>query len=187
MIRLEHPVGDDDHIRGNPHAPVTLVEYGDFECVYCADAHPIVKEVMRRFPRSVRFVFRHAPQARLHPNAQLAAEAAEAAGAQGRFWEFHDALFESRELIDWTRLQREAFRLGLDLERFTRDIEEHRHLEIVTRLERSGTHTVRGTPTFFLDGERYEDSSDADTFSAAIDRRLHAPASTFHFLGARWA
>ena len=170
-IHIETPVGPDDHIRGNPAAAITLVEYGDFECPYCARAYPIVKTLLARFPDDLRVVFRHAPQTRQHPAAERAAEAAEAAGAQDRFWPFHDRLFERPEPLDWPRLLGEARALELDLDCFTADVELHRFRDVVTRLERSGAHTVRGTPTFFLDGVRYEDTWDVDTLSRAIAAR----------------
>jgi NhaA family Na+:H+ antiporter len=171
-IRIERPVGAGDHVQGPANAGVTLVEYGDFECDYCARAFPIVKQVIERFPDDVRFVFRHAPQARLHPNAQLAAEASEAAAAQEKFWEFHDGLYTRRDPVTWDRLLAEARGLGLDEARFVDDVESHRFRDIVTELERSGTHTVRGTPTFFLNGVRYEEASDFDSFAKAIDTAL---------------
>jgi NhaA family Na+:H+ antiporter len=171
-IRIERPVGPGDHVRGPAHAGATLVEYGDFECDYCARAFPIVKQVVERFGDDLRFVFRHAPQARLHPNAQLAAEASEAAGAQDKFWEFHDGLYTRRDPVTWERLLAEARTHGLDEARFVADVEGHRFRDIVTEIERSGAHTVRGTPTFFLNGVRYEEASDFDSFVKAIETAL---------------
>ena len=171
-IRIERPVGAGDHVRGLANAGVTLVEYGDFECDYCARAFPILQQVTERFGGDLRVVFRHAPQARLHPNAQLAAEASEAAAAQDKFWEFHDGLYTRRDAITWDRLLAEARGLGLDEARFVSDVESHRFRDVVTELERSGAHTVRGTPTFFLNGVRYEEASDFDSLSKAIDMAL---------------
>jgi protein-disulfide isomerase len=176
-IHIESPIGPDDHILGEPSARVTLVEYGDFECPYCAQAYPIIKQVRARFGHDLRFVFRHAPQAHLHPHAQLAAEATEAAATQGQFWGLHDRLFERPTPLDWPRLVSEARDLGLDVPRFEADVQQHRHLDIVTRLERSGAHTVRSTPTFFLDDLRYEEGSDAETLGAAIERLVQRPRS----------
>jgi len=167
-IELETPVNANDHVRGRTEAAVTLVEYGDFECHYCAQAFPVVSKLLTAFPDDLRLVFRHAPQTRQHPNAVLAAEAAEAAGVQGRFWEFHDGLYSRREPITWTRLLDDASRLQLDIARFTADVEQHRFAEVVHQIERSGAHTVRGTPTFFLDGARYEEGSDYDSLAKAI-------------------
>jgi len=168
-VHLETPVGPRDHVRGPADAPVTLVEYGDFECHFCAEAHPVVRALAARFEHSLRVVFRHAPQTRLHPGAVIAAEAAEAAGAQGRFWDMHDLLFTSRPALTLDGLAGAAGTLGLDVDRFRADVESRRFLPIVTELERSGAHTVRGTPTFFLDGVRFEQGSDVDTLAAAIE------------------
>jgi protein-disulfide isomerase len=168
-VKLELPIGPEDHILGGPNAVVTLVEYGDFECHYCARMYPIVKEIASRFHDSLRLVFRHAPQTRIHPNAELAAEATEAAGAQGKFWELHDRLFERPAPLTLERFLDDAKALGLDVERFETAIVEHQFRDVVTRIERTGAHTVRSTPTFFLDGERFEDELDAATLSAAIE------------------
>lgn len=173
-ILLESPIGPDDHVRGPRDAPVTLLEYGDFECHYCALAFPVVRELTARFGSAMNFVFRHAPQTRQHPNAVLAAEAAEAAGAQGSFWEMHDVLYERRPVLTLEALITEARGLSLDVERFRIDVQERRFRDLVTRIERTGAHTVRGTPTFFLDGVRYEDASDAETLGAAIQIALQA-------------
>ena len=169
---LEQPVGAADHIRGDIRAPITLVEYGDFECYYCARAHPIVRALRARFPHDLRFVFRHAPQARAHPNAELAAQAAEAAGAQDKFWAFHDYMFENFAPRTWPNLIDAATELDLDLSRFRDDITSGRFLDTVRAVEKSGAHTVRGTPTFFIEGVRYEDASDLDSLSRAIRERL---------------
>jgi protein-disulfide isomerase len=167
-VPLELPVGPEDHAIGAPSAKVTLVEYGDYECPYCTQAFPVVKELIARHGPSLRFVFRHAPQTRLHPHAELAAEAAEAAGAQGRFWEMHAVLFGKQPPLDLDSLAAEAAALGLDVARFRADVESHRFRPVVRRLELSGAHTVRGTPTFFLEGRRFEDGTDVETLSAAI-------------------
>jgi Na+:H+ antiporter, NhaA family len=168
-IRIEAPVGAHDHIRGKLDAPVTLVEYGDFECNYCALAFPVMEQLRAEFPDHLRFVFRHAPQTRQHPNAVLAAEASEAAGAQDRFWQYHDGLYRRRDAITWDRLLEDARRLELDLARFTADVEQHRFLDSVNAIEGTGAHTVRGTPTFFLNDVRYEDGSDFESLAKAID------------------
>jgi protein-disulfide isomerase len=168
-IHIEAPVTAADHIRGRTDARITLVEYGDFECPYCTAAFPIVEKLRESFPDELRFVFRHAPQTREHPNAVLAAESAEAAGAQGQFWRFHDRLFTRAEPITWDRLRDDARGLELDLARFAADVEQHRFLDIVNRIERTGAHTVRGTPTFFLGDVRYEEGSDFASLARAIE------------------
>src|SRR5919199_5615233 len=113
--QLPLPVAERDHIQGPSTAPVTLVEYGDYECPYCGAAHPIVKEVQRRLGDRLRFVFRHFPLTNVHPHAQHAAEAAEAAGAQGKFWAMHDTLFEHQRALDDAHLEEHAAALGLDV------------------------------------------------------------------------
>ena len=121
-VRLEPPVGDRDHVRGPATAPVTLVEYGDYECPYCGRAHPVVGELRERLGDRLRFVFRHFPLDSVHPRARHAAEAAEAAGAQDRFWEMHDLLYENQEDLGDEALRRYAAEVGLDLERFEEDL-----------------------------------------------------------------
>lgn len=167
-ILLEAPVHTTDHVRGDALATVTLVEYGDFECYYCALAYPIMRELLVRFRRDLRFVFRHAPQTHLHPNAEMAAQAAEAAAAQGKFWQFHDHLFENIGARDWDHLVAAATALDLDLEQFRADVQSGRFRNLVRAFERTGARSVRSTPTFFLDDVRYEGPSDLESLSAAI-------------------
>ncbi|HEY8742041.1 MAG TPA: thioredoxin domain-containing protein, partial [Chloroflexota bacterium] len=122
---LTPPVTERDHTHGPLAAPLTLVEYGDYECPYCGAAYPIVKEIQRRLGDSLRFVFRNFPLAEMHPHAQHAAEAAEAAGAQEQFWPMHDALYEHQRTLDDAHLRRHAAELGLDQERFDRELAGH--------------------------------------------------------------
>src|SRR5215213_1920134 len=112
---LTPPVGDDDHAIGRADAPITLVEYGDFECPYCGRAYPIVKEVQSRYGDQMRFMFRNFPLTQIHPHAEHAAEAAEAAGAQGAFWEMHDALYEHQRALTDQHLAEYAAEIGLDV------------------------------------------------------------------------
>ena len=121
--RLTQPVSERDHVQGPPTAPVTLVEYGDYECPYCGAAYPIVKEVKRRLGDRLRFVFRNFPLGNMHPHAEHAAEAAEAAAAQGKFWEMHDELYEHQRALDDAQLEGYAGAVGLDVERFDREME----------------------------------------------------------------
>src|SRR3979490_250208 len=122
--RLAIPVSARDHVQGPANAPVTLVEYGDFECPYCAAAHVIVNKVQEIIDDQLRFVFRHFPLTQIHPHAEPAAEASEAAGAQGQFWEMHDLLYENQPMLDSLHLVRFAQELGLDGPRFARELEE---------------------------------------------------------------
>src|SRR6184192_4621639 len=122
---LTPPVGERDHQQGPETAPVTVVEYGDYECPYCGEAYPIVKEIQQRL--GVRFVFRNFPLTQSHPHAEHAAEAAEAAAVQEKFWEMHDSLFEHQQALDDARLVQYAVALHLDKEKFERDMSEHTH------------------------------------------------------------
>jgi protein-disulfide isomerase len=157
-----------DYIRGPIDAPVTLVEYGDFECPYCGRAEPIVRELLRDVG-DVRYVWRHLPLSDVHPNAQLAAEAAEAAGRQGRFWEMHDLLFQHQDALGADDLIGYAEELGLDVERFTDDLSNHagapRIAEDVDSADLSG---VSGTPTFFINGQRHYGAYDIETLKNAV-------------------
>ncbi len=157
-----------DHVRGPIKAPVTVVEYGDFECPYCGMAEPVVRELLREFG-DVRYVWRHLPLSDVHPRAQLAAEAAEAADAQGAFWELHDLLLAHQDALRPEDLIGYAEQLGLDVERFTDDLREHvgavRVAEDVDSADLSG---VSGTPTFFINGRRHYGAYDIATLSAAV-------------------
>jgi diadenylate cyclase len=169
-VRLDPPVGDRDHTRGPATAEVTLVEYGDYECPYCGKAHPVVEELREKLGDRLRFVFRHFPLDSVHPRARHAAEAAEAAGAQGRFWEMHDLLYENQEDLSDEALGRYAAWLGLDLGRFEGDLAARRHAPRVRedRLggERSG---VDGTPAFFVNGVRYRGRLDVESLLSAVE------------------
>jgi Na+/H+ antiporter NhaA len=156
-----------DHIRGPIDAPVTVVEYGDFECPYCGRAEPVVRELLREFG-DVRYVWRHLPLTDVHPRAQLAAEAAEAAADQGAFWELHDLLLRNQNALNPSDLMGYAEQLGLEVERFADAVREHafasRVAEDVDSADLSG---VSGTPTFFINGRRHFGAYDIDTLSAA--------------------
>jgi Na+/H+ antiporter NhaA len=157
-----------DHVRGPMEAPVTLVEYGDFECPYCGQAEPVVRELLRDFG-DVRYVWRHLPLSDVHPHAQLAAEAAEAAGEQGAFWEMHDLLLDHQDRLGASDVVGHAEELGLDVERFADQLRDHagaaRVAEDVDSADLSG---VSGTPTFFINGRRHYGAYDIDTLTAAV-------------------
>jgi Na+/H+ antiporter NhaA len=157
-----------DHIRGPIESPVTIVEYGDFQCPYCGQAEPFVRELLREFG-DVRYVWRHLPLNDVHPQAQLAAEAAEAAAEQDAFWEMHDLLFDHQDALRPADLLRYAARLGLDVERFSSQLREHkganRVAEDVNSADLSG---VSGTPTFFINGRRHYGAYDTATLAAAV-------------------
>jgi protein-disulfide isomerase len=155
--RLALPPGERDHARGPATAPVTLVEYGDYECPYCRAAVPIVAELQRLLGEQLRYVFRHFPLTNVHPHAQLAAEAAEAAAAQGKFFEMHGMLFENHDALEEDDLERYAGELGLDRARFRRELEGGAYTQRVQEDFQNGLDSgVRGTPTFFLDEVRYD-------------------------------
>jgi protein-disulfide isomerase len=169
--RLTLPVGDRDHAQGAATAPVTLVEYGDYECPYCGRAYPIVQEVQRRLGDRLRFVFRNFPLTNAHPHAQHAAETAETAGAQGKFWEMHDTLFEHQRALDDPHLIQYAGQLGLDVAQFEQEMVEHVHAGRVREDFVSGVRSgVNGTPTFFINGLRHNDDYDVETLVTAIER-----------------
>ena len=158
-----------DHIRGPVDAPVTLVKYGDYQCAYCAAAHTVVNAIQARAGGGLCFVFRHFPMTTVHPYAEAAAEAAEAAGAQRRFWTMHDQLFESQQQLAAPYLLAYAKAIGLDLSQFTRDLADHAHVPKVREDFMSGIRSgVNGTPTFFINGVRHDGSWDAATLWAAF-------------------
>ncbi|GII64058.1 Na(+)/H(+) antiporter NhaA 2 [Sphaerisporangium krabiense] len=157
-----------DHMRGPEDAPVTLVEYGDFECPYCGQAEPIVRELLAGFGE-LRYVWRHLPLQDVHPSAQLAAEAAEAAAEQGAFWEMHDILLDHQGALLVTDLLAYAERIGLDVQRFHEDLEAHAGAErIAEDVDSADLSGVSGTPTFFVNGRRHEGAYDVATLSAAV-------------------
>jgi protein-disulfide isomerase len=172
---LTVPVSDRDHSQGPADAPVTLLEYGDYECPYCGAAYPIIKEVQARMGERLRFVFRNFPISTSHPHAEQAAEAAEAAAAQGRFWPMHDLLYENQKRLRDEDLRAYAQRLELELERFERELAEHVHAERVREDFMSGVRSgVNGTPSFYIDGVRHDDSYDVETLVAALERAAAA-------------
>jgi protein-disulfide isomerase len=169
---LTLPVSEDrDHIQGPAEAAVTLVEYGDYECPYCGAAYPIIKEVQERMGEGLRFVFRNFPITTSHPHAELAAEAAEAAAAQDRFWEMHDLLYENQQRLGEEDLHAYADQLGLEVEPFDQELAEHVHAERVHEDFMSGVRSgVNGTPTFYINGLRHDDPYDLETLLAALER-----------------
>ena len=168
--QLTPPVSAQDHAAGPDDAPVTLVEYGDYECPYCGMAHPIVKRAQQELGSRLRFVFRNFPLAEAHPHARLAAQAAEAAAAQGKFWEMHDMLFEHQDALEPQDLVGYAEALGLDIPRFERDMEAGTYAKKVRDDFRNGVRSgVNGTPTFFVNGERYDGSwANEEAFIGAL-------------------
>jgi protein-disulfide isomerase len=157
------------------NALVTLLEYGDFECPFCGAAHPVVETVRRMAGDELRFVYRHFPLTNIHPHAEGAAEAAEAAGAQGRFWEMHDRLFENQHALDPASLIEHAGALRLDVPRFASDLTERVFAPRVREDFLSGVRSgVNGTPTFFINDVRYDGPHDVPSLYQAITVAAHA-------------
>jgi protein-disulfide isomerase len=174
------PVNERDHIAGRRDAPVLLVEYGDFECPHCGRAYPVVEAARRQLGNEIGFVYRHFPLPEAHPHAVLAAEAAEAAGAQRKFWPMHHMLFEHQDALDQDDILDYADALDLDLTRFSRELADGTYAPKVREDFRTGVRSgVNGTPTFFINGVRFDgDWSDPTTFIAVLAHaaRAHAPA-----------
>ncbi len=168
---LTVPVSERDHILGPSNASITLLEYGDYECPHCGEAHPIVRQIIETFGGWLRFGYRHFPLATMHPHAELAAEAAEAAGSQDRFWDMHDLLFENQDALDAASLLASAAALGLDVDRFRGELSAHVHTPRVREDFVSGARSgVNGTPTFFINGIRHDGSYDLVSLTVAIER-----------------
>ena len=168
---LAAAVGARDHVRGSADAPVTLVEYADFECPFCGRWFPELQRVLKDLGPRVRFVFRHFPISEQHPHAESAAEVAEAAGAQGKFWEMHDLLFRRQAALDGGHLLAYVRELGLDAVRAERELEREVHRARVRDDIESGLRSgVSGTPMFFINGRRHEEPGDARTLRAALLR-----------------
>jgi protein-disulfide isomerase len=169
LVDLAVPVDPErDHLRGPAEAPVTVVEYGDFECPYCGRAEPVVRELLADFG-DVRYVWRHLPLSDVHPNAELAAEAAEAAAAQGAFWQMHDLLLDHQGELRPRDLHAYAQQLGLDSSRFGEDLQRHAHAPRVEEdVDSADSSGVTGTPTFFVNERRHDGAYDIATLSAAV-------------------
>lgn len=175
--RLRTPLSDHDHVLGSPEAPVTLVEYGDYECPHCGRAHPIVASVLRRLAGHVRFAYRHFPLTEIHPHAEHAAEMAETAGERGSFWPMHDLLFENQEALEDEDLIGYASRLGIDPGWSVSALESGRYARRVQQDFMSGVRSgVNGTPTFFINGIRHDGPWDEASLLDALQRALPAPA-----------
>lgn len=170
--QLVVPVTGRDHVIGPSTAPLTLVEYGDFECPFCGQAYPILEKIVQKFGTELCFVYRYFPLQESHPHAEHAAEAAEAAGAQGKFWEMHHALFEHQEKLDDSALEGYASSLGLDVPRFTSELTSGTYADRVRDDFQTGVRSgVNGTPTFFINGMRYDGQwMNAEEFTAELSR-----------------
>lgn len=174
MSRLVKHITSEDHVLGNPNARTEVVEYLDYQCPYCRAANGVVAELLTRFAKEIRYAARHFPLTRIHPNALLAAQAAEAAGTQRKYWQMHQMLFDNQDALEIGDLLAYAQALALDVRLFAQELEDGRHLPKVRADFESGLRSgVNGTPTFFIDGLR-ADSWDLDSLSAAIEDSLSA-------------
>ena len=185
VVRLKTPVTERDHAVGPLDAPVTLLEYGNFECIHCGQAYPIIKQIRNLLAGDLRFVFRHFPTVQTHPHSLHAAEASESAGAQGKFWEMHDELFTHQTALEDPNLIRYAKHVGLDVARFSREMSEHLFLtEIEAAYQQSlFDEHVTGTPTLYLNEIRYTGATDLQTLLEAIkesapEGRIRLPKRT---------
>ena len=178
MAKLKPPVNSNDHLQGKTSASIELVEYGDYQCPYCGQAYPIINQVQKQLSNKLRFVFRNFPITQIHPHAQHAAEAAEAAAAQDKFWQMHNYLFEHQKALDDGHLLEYAQKVGLeDIRKFKDDISRHIYVPLIEESLKGGIDSgVEGTPTFFINGARYEDSFDLKTFSETIQKYLATQA-----------
>jgi protein-disulfide isomerase len=170
IVSLKNPVNDQDHVVGPASAVVTLLEYGNFECIHCGQAYPIIKQVRNLLADDLRFVFRHFPTVRIHPRSLRTAEAAEAAGAQEKFWEMHDELFTHQTALEDNDLMRYAKRIRLDLDKFSEAMSKNIFLpQIQASYEQSlFDEHITGTPTLYLNGTRYTGATDLQTLLEAI-------------------
>ena len=170
VIKLRNSATEHDHASGQETAPVTLLEYGNFECIHCGHAYPVIKQVRKLLDDNLRFVFRHFPTVQTHPHSLRAAEAAEAAGAQGKFWQMHDELFAHQTALEDRDLSRYAKRIGLDIDRFTREMTEHTFLhQIEADYQRAlFDEHVTGTPTIYINEIRYTGATDLEGLLEAI-------------------
>ncbi len=169
MSTLTQPVSARDHVEGPADAPLTLVEYGDYQCPYCGAAYPVVKRLQKKLGKRLRFVFRNFPLTESHPYALIAAQAAEAAALQGKFWEMHDLLFEQQTSLKPEILPLWAKKIGLNVEQFETDVKQDAVEKRIREDRQSGIHSgVNGTPTFYINGIRYDGSPDYDSLLEAL-------------------
>ncbi len=170
MANLKVPVSAEDHAQGPENAPVTVVEYGDYQCPHCGRAYPIVKRIQKHFGASLRFIFRNFPLTELHPNAEAAAETAEFAGANGKFWEMHDLIFENQQRLGGELYLELAGELGLAVEALQSALESGKYEDRVAADFKGGVRSgVNGTPTFYINGHRHDAPFDYEDLAQAIE------------------
>jgi protein-disulfide isomerase len=172
-FELAVPISATDHVLGPEHAPLTVLEYGDFECPNCTQAAPAIKMILKRYENRIRFVYRHFPLEEVHPHALAAAQAAEAAGAQGKFWPMHDLLFERTGKLGNDHLRACAERIGIDMARYTAEMDDEIHRQRVREHLAGGRASgVRATPTFFINGKLFDVSYGIHTLADAVAAAL---------------
>lgn len=176
MANLKPPVNELDHIRGNPLAPVQLVEYGDFQCPHCGAAHPVLKEIEKHFSEGISLVFRHFPLSESHPFAQAAAVASEAAANQGQFWQMYDLIYENQEGLNPETILKMAGTLNLNMTVFQKDIKDQSLFDKVESNFESGILSgVNGTPTFYINGFQHYGSYEYHPLVNAINYAITHP------------
>jgi protein-disulfide isomerase len=173
--KLTLPVAGRDHIQGDIDAPIALVEYGDYECPFCGEAYPVIKAIQDRMGDNLCFAYRNFPMANVHPHAESAAQAAESAGAQGKFWKMHDVLFENQGALELDDLAEYAAAIGLYAGRVLADILNHTYEARIREDFKSGVRGgVNGTPSFFINGERYDGARGLDPLLAVLTQSAGA-------------
>jgi protein-disulfide isomerase len=173
MAKLKPPVSELDHAQGNLKFPIVLLEYGDFQCPHCGAAYPILKQIEKAYKTKMAFVFRHFPLAEIHPYAQAAAVASEAAANQNRFWEMHDLIFENQEDLGVEMLLQLAEALKLDMKIFQHDFKNQKLFDKVEKDFESGIVSgVNGTPSFFINGSKYNGAYDFPSMTEALDHLI---------------
>jgi protein-disulfide isomerase len=169
QTQLKLPDPERDHFQGTTDAPIALLEYGDYECPFCGEVQPIVREIQRRLGHDLCFAFRHFPLTNVHPHAEHAAEAAEAAAEQGSFWAMHETLFANQDTLDDESLAQYAAALGLDETRVLQEVILNAHAHRIREDFRSGVRAgVNGTPCFFINGQRYDGARSLEPLLAAV-------------------
>ncbi len=170
---LTQPVSARDHAQGAVDAPLTLVEYGDYQCPYCGAAYPVVKELQKKLGKKLRFVFRNFPLTQLHPYALVAAEAAEAAALQGKFWEMHDLIYEQQPSLEPEIIPVWVKKVGLDLKKFANDLKQGGISKRIKEDRQSGIRSgVNGTPSFYINAIRYDGPPDFDSVLEVLESEL---------------
>jgi protein-disulfide isomerase len=171
MNELARPITDEDHVQGSSDAPITVVEYGDYQCPSCGDAYLRIKQLQKQLGHKVRFVYRNFPLKSVHPYAEFAAESAESAGAHGKFWEMHDGIYENQETLGEELIVGLANKMGLDSKNFQEDLETHKFAEHVKKDFMGGVRSgVNGTPGIFINGNFYNGDLDKESVLAFVDR-----------------